>query len=148
MTTESEANGGGSAFEGWGVLELFGHRRLGGYVSEQELAGQAFVRIDVPDRRGPAEKVLATQLYHPNAVYALTPCGESEARAVAYRNEPEPVTRWELPRPSARRDYEGYPAGAEDVEEYDLRADVDEDDEEHDGDHEHLLCGLMAKVQL
>ncbi len=81
MTTESEANGGGSAFEGWGVLELFGHRRLGGYVSEQELAGQAFVRIDVPDRRGPVEKVLATQLYHPNAVYALTPCGESEARA-------------------------------------------------------------------
>ena len=36
------------AFEGWAILELMGHRRLGGLVTEQEIAGAAFLRIDVP----------------------------------------------------------------------------------------------------
>ena len=35
-------------FASWAILELMGHRRLGGYVSETTLAGGAFLRIDVP----------------------------------------------------------------------------------------------------
>jgi hypothetical protein len=35
-------------FEGWAFLELMGHRRLGGYVSEATVAGAGFLRIDVP----------------------------------------------------------------------------------------------------
>jgi len=38
-------------FEGWCVLELMGHRRLAGYVSEQEIAGADMLRIDVPSTR-------------------------------------------------------------------------------------------------
>jgi hypothetical protein len=45
-------------FREWAVLELMGHRRLGGKVSEQEIAGAAFLRIDVP---GPDGAVVATQ---------------------------------------------------------------------------------------
>jgi hypothetical protein len=37
------------SFEGWAILELMGHRRLGGYVTEQQVGGVAFVRIDVPE---------------------------------------------------------------------------------------------------
>lgn len=37
------------AFEGWAILELMGHRRLGGHVSEATVAGAGFLRIDVPD---------------------------------------------------------------------------------------------------
>lgn len=37
------------SFTGWAILELMGHRRLGGYLSEQEIAGAAFIRIDVPE---------------------------------------------------------------------------------------------------
>lgn len=36
-------------FEGWAIVELMGHRRLGGYVHEVELAGAAMLRIDVPE---------------------------------------------------------------------------------------------------
>jgi hypothetical protein len=36
-------------FEGWAILELMGHRRLGGYLREQDVAGAAFIRIDVPE---------------------------------------------------------------------------------------------------
>lgn len=36
------------AFEGWVVLELMGHRKLGGYLKEQEIGGVSMLRIDVP----------------------------------------------------------------------------------------------------
>lgn len=35
-------------FAGWAVLELMGHRRLGGYVQEATVAGVGMLRIDVP----------------------------------------------------------------------------------------------------
>lgn len=90
-------------FSEWCVLELLGHRRLGGKVSEQEIAGAAFLRIDVP---GPDGAPVATQFYSPSAVYAITPTTEEMARAVAVAHQPEPVTHWELkaleaPRPAA-----------------------------------------------
>lgn len=80
-------------FEGWAILELMGHRRLGGYVSEATIAGVGFIRIEIV-----AEKPIdcATQFYSPGAVYALTPTTEAMARAVAAHNAPQPVHRWEL----------------------------------------------------
>ncbi len=83
-----------TAFEGWAILELMGHRRLAGYLQEQEIAGAAFLRLDVPGDEGP----VATQFYSPSAVYCITPTTEELARQVARLNEPAPVTRWELPR--------------------------------------------------
>lgn len=80
-------------YEGWTILELMGHRRLGGYVREQEIAGAGFLRIDVPATDGPQ----ATQFYPPSSVYCITPTTEAMARAVAKNNTPEPVHRWELP---------------------------------------------------
>ncbi len=83
-----------AAFEGWAILELFGHRKLAGYVREQEVAGSGFIRIDVPGRDGAS---VATQFYQPRAVYSLTPTTEDIARRLAASYQPEPVTRWELP---------------------------------------------------
>lgn len=83
-------------FEGWAILELMGHRRLGGYVAEATVAGAGFLRIDVPGEDGPE----ATQFYSPSSVYCLTPVTEAMARAVAARNQPQPVQRWELPAAS------------------------------------------------
>ena len=80
-------------FEGWAILELMGHRRLGGYVAEATVAGAGFLRIDVPGADGPE----ATQFYSPSSVYCLTPTTEAMARAVAVRSRLEPVQRWELP---------------------------------------------------
>ena len=37
-----------NGFKQWAILELMGHRRLAGLVSETTLAGGAFLRIDVP----------------------------------------------------------------------------------------------------
>lgn len=92
------------SFTGWAILELMGHRRLGGYLSEQEIAGAAFIRIDVPGYThteptgDQEEREAATQFYLPSAVYAITPTTEAMARQVAEQMHPEPVKEWELRR--------------------------------------------------
>lgn len=119
-------------FEGWAILELMGHRRLGGWVSEVEFAGGKFVRLDVPavlsrDERAalppsdgggppaPAE-IHATQLYGASAIYCLTPTDEATARMVARASVAAPVSRWELPSPDDGDDADD----AELVDEHDL----------------------------
>lgn len=117
------------AFEGYAILELMGHRRLAGYVSEVEIAGAAMLRLDIPEHPAAvctcgstdpdslahedhhhdcllfaAEDarpvdVYATQFYSPHALYALTPTTEQIARQVAQRSRPTPIHQWELPRP-------------------------------------------------
>lgn len=84
-------------YAGWTILELMGHRRLAGYVTEAEIAGGKFIRIDVPgkDGHGPRSTV-ATQYYGASSVYCLTPTTEEIARAVAERNQVEPAQPWEI----------------------------------------------------
>ncbi len=83
-------------FSGWVILELMGHRRLAGFMTEQEIAGVGFLRIDLPEDN---DHVPATQFYAPSSVYAITPTTEEVARAVAQHGRPEPVQRWELTPP-------------------------------------------------
>jgi hypothetical protein len=79
--------------EGWAILELMGHRRIAGIVSEATVAGGAFIRIDTPASEDTAG---ATQFYSPAAIYAITPTTEEIARAVALNCAVQPVQRWEL----------------------------------------------------
>lgn len=110
-------------FEGWAILELMGHRRLAGYLSEQQVGGTSFLRIDVPGDDGN----VATQLYSGGSVYCITPTTEAIARKVAKSSEPAPVTRWEL------RDGRALPAAT--VPLHHLEDDDDFDDAE-DGEEE------------
>jgi hypothetical protein len=88
-------------YEGWAIVELMGHRRLGGVVSEEVVAGVPMLRIDVPAVGGAGWS--ATQYYGGGAIYALTPTTEVMARAVAATNQPAPVQRWELPQLASAR---------------------------------------------
>jgi hypothetical protein len=88
----------GDTFESWVILELMGHRRLAGWLTETTIGGGAFLRIDVPGEPG------ATQFYGPAAVYAITPTDEVTARLVATAGVPAPVQRWQLPAERAADD--------------------------------------------
>nr|MDT0664191.1 hypothetical protein [Micromonospora sp. DSM 115978] len=66
----------------WAVVELTDHRRVGGLLSEQVVAGTSFVRIDVPAGEG---RRPLTQLYAPHAVYSITAVDEPVALRVAGR---------------------------------------------------------------
>ena len=79
-------------FEEWAILELMGHRRLAGKVTDAVIGGGAFLRIDIPNKDGN----YTTQYYSPGSVYCLTPTTEEIARMVAKQSQPEPVYRWEL----------------------------------------------------
>lgn len=87
MTTETPA------FDEWAVIELMGHRKLAGRVTEQQIAGAGFLRLDVP---GDDTNAAVTQLYAPSAVYAIHPTSEAIARHVASQWRYQPVSRWEL----------------------------------------------------
>jgi len=67
-------------FEAWAIVEMFGHQRIAGRVSEQQVGGCAFVRVDVPAVEGcPA----FTKLLGQGAIYAITITDEETATVVA-----------------------------------------------------------------
>lgn len=79
---------------GWAVLDQYGHKRAGGYVTEEDRFGGRIGRIDIPM----ADGTTMTQFFGANSIYNLTPVSEEIARAVAAHSQPEPVHRYELPR--------------------------------------------------
>lgn len=107
-------------YEGWSIVEQMGHKKLGGYVREETVAGQGFLRIDV-FTDGP--EPVASQYVNPSTVYALTPTTEDVARGLARSCEVRPVTRWELAAPRSE------PAAATN---YGIDDDDDEDDDSDD----------------
>lgn len=90
-------------FEEWAILELMGHRRLAGRVSEMTVGGAALIRIDVPEGLD-GDGVKLTQLYAPGAIYCITPVAESVARGFAARLDVAPISRWELDALPRRED--------------------------------------------
>jgi hypothetical protein len=80
-------------FEAWGLLELFGHQRLAGKLTEQTIGGCHFVRIDVP----PVGDIQGyTRFFTSGAIYSMTPTSESIARGLATRLQAMPVQPYEL----------------------------------------------------
>ncbi|KKL54499.1 hypothetical protein LCGC14_2264800 [marine sediment metagenome] len=81
-------------FDQWVILELMGHRKQAGRLTERTIGGKGFLQIDIPGR----EKIdkMRTQLYSPDAVYCITPVTEAVARAAAPRFTEAPVQPWEL----------------------------------------------------
>jgi hypothetical protein len=115
-------------FDSWCVLELFGHVRMAGRVTEEERFGSKMGRIDVPgegacpncDGTGNGEPApgdpadclpcvlcggngkadtFTTVYFGGSSVYRMTPTTEEIARAVAKGSQPQPAHRWELPKP-------------------------------------------------
>lgn len=76
------------AYSGWAIVELMGHRQRAGEVREVEQFGSRLLRIDTPTAGEPV-----TEFYGGGAIYALRPCTEEVARAVAQRlDDPRPVS--------------------------------------------------------
>jgi len=90
---------------GFALLELMGHRRMWGLVTEVEAFGVKMCRIDVP---GPAAgEVKLTQWYGGSAIYCITPTTEEIAREKA--NPPEWRPTAYLGRPAIGTQAEGDP---------------------------------------
>lgn len=112
-------------FDVFAIVELFGHARIAGRVTEQVIAGQGFIRVDVPET--PSQPGF-TRMFGPSAIYSITPVSEEIATAAAHSIRVEPVNVYmALPSRSANDDY-----GQNDWD--------DDDDEGIPGDDDHYTC--------
>lgn len=75
----------------WAIVELFGHTKIAGEISEQTMYGGTFCRIDVPGADGEAG---FTRFYGPSAIYSITPVSEEIAGLAARSLSVRPVTIW------------------------------------------------------
>lgn len=75
-------------FQAWAVVELFGHQKIAGQVSEESIAGASFLRVDVPQL---GENPPYTRFFGAAAIYGISPCSEQIARAAAIQYNQRPV---------------------------------------------------------
>ena len=100
-----------AAFDEWALVELFGHARIVGKVTEATIAGGVFIRVDVPNDDG--SEVLFTRFFGPSAIYSMSPIDKDMALHLARSVSAEPVKQYELPPqlrapepvPTGRPDY-------------------------------------------
>lgn len=91
---ESEAK------EMWALVELFGHNRIAGKVTEAEMGGGALIRVDVPSVK---DRAPLTKYYNVKAIYGLTPVDEATARKMAESIDAAPINSYSLDREIERR---------------------------------------------
>lgn len=73
-------------FDQWAIVEVMGHKKYAGRVTEQQIAGAGLVRVDVPEVKV-GEKVHPSysKLIGPSSIYCITPVTEELARKAAAR---------------------------------------------------------------
>ena len=74
-------------FDCWAICEVMGHQAYAGRVTEQTIAGAAFVRIDTP---AIGEIPAFSKLLGAGSIFAITPCDEEVAlrAAASFHNRP------------------------------------------------------------
>jgi hypothetical protein len=88
-------------FDQWAIVELMGHRKLAGRVSEEIRFGVVMCRIDVPDVFLPPDSLPMpgfTQFYGGSSLYSVTPTSEEVCRRFTTYHRERPVEAYELPQ--------------------------------------------------
>ncbi len=81
-------------FDQWALVEVMGHKRFAGRVTEHVIAGQGFIRISVPAVEGQPKW---TKFLGVGSIYAITPVEEQVARHLAANLREAPIEAWQLP---------------------------------------------------
>ena len=114
------------------IVDLFGHTKIAGMVSEQEIGGSGFVRVDVPETNG--QKAF-TRFFGPGAIYAIQPVDQETGMAAVKAFQVKPIDLWtiqdmirKLPANSEKADthWESVEAELDDDEDFDGEDDEDE----------------------
>ena len=82
----------------WGQIELMGHQRIAGHITETTVAGKGMLRVDVPDQDGATTH---TRFYSPEAVYCISPTDRQIAIGLAANIKSQPVTIYDVARLAA-----------------------------------------------
>lgn len=79
--------------ETWAIVELMGHVKLAGRLTEEEKFGCKVGRLDIPDGEG-----FVTQYFGGASIYRITIVTEEVARQVTRKTAPAPVSPWDFPK--------------------------------------------------
>jgi hypothetical protein len=104
--------------EMWALVELFGHNRIAGRVTEAEIGAGALIRVEVPAVK---DKDPLTKYYNVKAIYGITPVDEATARRMAESIDSAPINAYSLEREVERR---RLLSAGDDVEEEDVELDI------------------------
>lgn len=85
----------------WAIVELMGHVRLAGRLTEEEKFGAKMGRLDIPSEDG-----FVTQLFGGGSVYRITIVTEAVARHVCKQSSPAPVSPWDFPKQLAHVEHD------------------------------------------
>ena len=95
----------------WALVELFGHQRIVGFLSQQTFGTGVLFRVDVPDLLKDAKVVRKgfTRYFGLSAIYSITPIDEETVRSLLPNIDGTPGEARVLTRRSYRQDEEdGY----------------------------------------
>jgi hypothetical protein len=130
-----------TAFDQWCILDLFGHTKLAGRVTEVVIAGQGFVKVDVPEVN---DLPAYSRLLGPGSIYSITPVSRVIAMAAAKQLRANPITVYIpaslLPAPAtdepdeAPEPWEDYEDEPDDWSSYDPEIDGEEPETEREED--------------
>lgn len=109
----------------WAIVELFGHSQISGEVSEEEIAGSMFLRVDVP---ATDNTEAFTRYFGAGAVYSITPVTADVAHKATQALQRSPVTVWGVTPPERQLLPERH-AGL-DYEYYDVDEELDDEEDE------------------
>lgn len=110
-------------FEGWALIELFGHQREAGFVTTQYFGDKAMFQVDVPEIPAQQETIKTprwadrdadgllsagtvienqavpgrTRIVSPGAIYAINPATEDAVRAAISASERRTIKVLSLP---------------------------------------------------
>lgn len=80
-------------FDIYAIVELFGHNRMAGKVSEQTIGSASFIRIDVPET---TQQPKFTRLVNPSAIYAINPVTEEVMLVMSESISSRPIESWDI----------------------------------------------------
>ncbi|HZR27901.1 MAG TPA: hypothetical protein VFA71_03905 [Terriglobales bacterium] len=113
-------------FEGWAVVEMFGHQREIGYVTTEIFGSAVLFRIDTPElperefvlespeliahqwtpegtRVKRTSSPARSKLVGPGAIYAITPCTKETALNALESSNRRPLIRLDIPQPQLQQ---------------------------------------------
>jgi len=94
----------------WALVEIFGHQRIVGFLSQQSFGSGVLFRVDVPDLTicGKVERVGFTRYFGLAAIYSITPISEEMVRQLLPTIDGTPGEARPLLSQSFRRNEDGY----------------------------------------
>lgn len=111
----------------YAIVELMGHVKHAGRITEEEKFGVKMGRVDVPnDANG-----FTTIFFGGASIYRITVVSEEVARQVARQFKPEPVSPWDFPKQIAAHAVDGDSRSGTGVLETPRYMDDDRDENDH-----------------